>query len=367
MVRISGIAWTTPLGDSIDSVWDALLVGKTGLRPVAHEGRLRNELAAPVLEISSEMTPHERLHELAFRAARRALEAAGRDPSDKGMRLVLGTSLGSYLEDAPDDSLYGWAEKVGREIGVSESPLALSTACSSGSDAILLGAELIRSGEADCCICGGADVLTWRKRIGHSSMGTMSPTTLRAFDQRHDGTLLGEGAAFVVLEKGDLTDGRSLAVLRGCGSANDATGMTAADVTGLSARYAVERSLADAGLSADEIGVINAHGSGTQMNDMTEKNCFRETFKGKPGPVVFATKGNFGHSLGATGTMEAIALILALKSGKVPPVAGLQNPDPDFPLPLSGAGGVAHDSRYGLSLTLGFGGFDTSLVFEVPR
>ncbi len=114
--------------------------------------------------------------------------------------------------------------------------MALSTACSSGSDAILLGAELLRAGEARCCICGGVDVLTWSKRIGHSTLGTMSPTMLRAFDERHDGTLLGEGAAFVVLENVESASQPGMAILRGCGSANDATGMTSADITGLSAR-----------------------------------------------------------------------------------------------------------------------------------
>ncbi len=103
------------------------------------------------------------------------------------------------------------------------------------------------------------------------------------------------------------------------------------------------------------------------MNDTTEKHCFRDTFPQKPGPLVFATKGNFGHTLGATGTMEAIATILSLRSGWAPPVAGLEQLDPEIDFPVAKGKPVAHHARYGLSLTLGFGGFDTSLIFEVAR
>ena len=223
---------------------------------------------------------------------------------------------------------------------------------------------MIRAGETTACVCGGADVLTWTKRAGHSALGTMSPTALRAFDVRHDGTLLGEGAGFLVLEAFQEDAVRKpLAWVRGVGSANDATGMTAADVSGLSAKYAVERSLRDAGLPATAIGLINAHGSGTPMNDLTEKRALGAVFAQPPKPLVFATKGNFGHTLGATGALETIALILAMRSRRVPPIAGLEQPDPEFTLPLAQTA-MTHSARYGLNLTLGFGGFDTSLVLE---
>jgi 3-oxoacyl-[acyl-carrier-protein] synthase II len=213
------------------------------------------------------------------------------------------------------------------------------------------------------------DVLTTSKRLAHSALGTMSPTTLRAFDARHDGMLLGEGAAFVVLESDPGHAAPPLSTLRGVGSANDASGMTTPDEGGRGARFAVERSLADAGLLASAIDVVNAHGSGTPLNDATEALALREVFvRGGAGsgerPIVFGTKGNFGHSLGATGTVEAIALILALRTGRVPPVAGLEQRDPAFPLPLPMGAPLLASMRIGLSLTLGFGGFDTSLVFE---
>lgn len=366
MVVVTGMAWTTPLGDSIEAVWSQMLAGRSGIRVVAHPGRLRNNLAAVVSSYDDSIPPGRRLHQMACDAVRRTFESANRNPADPDTCLILGTSLGAYLETSSEVSLYDWAANVGRELGVAHPPIALSTACSSGSDAILLGAELIRAGRYQCCVCGGADVLTWSKRIGHSTLGTMSPTLLRAFDQRHDGTLLGEGAGFVVLES-DRSGQKPLAVLRGAGSANDATGMTAADTSGRSAEYAIERSLSDGRLSASDIGLINAHGSGTQMNDLTEKNALQKLFASDRPPVVFATKGNFGHSLGATGALEAIALVTALRTGQVPPIAGLEQPDPQFALPLAHGSPVNHAAQIGLSLTLGFGGFDTSLIFEVAR
>jgi 3-oxoacyl-[acyl-carrier-protein] synthase II len=365
---VKGMAWTTPLGDDLELVWDRLLRGETQIAPVPHMVRLRSSLAAAVNSTPADLPPSVRLHCIAKPTVERALAAARQDPADPQLRLVVGTSLGAYIEEATQrKSLSAWANELSHAVGLTTQPIVISTACSSGSDAILVGAEMIRAGLARCCVCGGVDVLTVSKRLAHSALGTMSPTMLRAFDVRHDGTLLGEGAAFVVLRAPEEEAGTPLAYLRGVGSANDATGMTAPDAAGLGGRLAVERSLADAGLEPAEIGLINAHASGTPLNDASERATFADVFGGRARPLVFATKGNFGHSLGATGAIEAVALLLALQSGRVPPIVGLEQPDPGFPLPLAYPKETSCDARFGISLTLGFGGFDTSLIFEVPR
>ncbi|MFT3774346.1 MAG: beta-ketoacyl synthase N-terminal-like domain-containing protein [Minicystis sp.] len=367
-IAITGMAWSTALGDDLDAVWQRLLACETGLAPVPHTPRLRNSLGAACASPSLDLPAAERMTAIGVPTLRRALADAGRDAA--GAHMVLGTSLGAFLEGEPDSApLNKWADTIAAAVGAAP-PVSLSTACSSGSDAILVGAELIRAGVTDWVICGGVDVLTITKRLAHSSLGSMSPTTLRTFDERHDGTLLGEGAGFVILETTDAAAARGkkpLALLRGVGSANDAAGMTTPDAAGLGARYALERSLADAGIGAGEIAVINAHGSGTPLNDATEAMAFRDVFGGKGNPIVFGTKGNFGHSLGATGTIEAIAVLLALRTQKVPPVYGLEQPYPALTFPVPQGEPLACEGRYGLSLTLGFGGFDTSLVFEVVR
>ncbi len=369
-VAVTGAAWSTALGHGLDDVWRRLLAGEHGFVPVDTPHRLRNTWAA-VIPPHGE-APASRLRRLAVETLGRAVAEAKLEAGGASTRLVLGTSLGAWLDDAHEREapLHTWADDVARAVGAREAPVALSTACSSGSDAIMVGAELIRAGAADVCLCGGVDVLTPSKRLAHSALSTMSPTLPRAFDVRHDGMLLGEGAGFLVLESVAHARERSapvLALFRGAGSANDAASMTSPDPAATGARLAMERSLQDAGVAPEDIGLVNAHGSATPANDRAEAAAFKALFKTGPRPCVFATKGAFGHTLGATGAMEAIALILALRTGVVPPIAGLEQPDEDFPCPLPVGSPVRHDERLGLSLTLGFGGFDTSLVFEVPR
>ena len=367
-VAVTGLAWTTALGSDLAGVWRRLLAGEDGFVEVPSAHRLRNVLAAAVAPFGEDAAA--RLRKMAADTTRRALAHAALPADGPRTRLVLGTSLGALLEDDHEREapLGAWAADVAWEVGAGE-PISLSTACSSGSDALLVGAEWIRAGMADACVCGGADVLTLGKRLAHSALSTLSPTRPRAFDRRHDGMLLGEGAGVLVLESLEQARARGatpLALLCGVGSANDASTLTSPDPAAAGARLAMLRSLEDAGLAPEAVGLINAHGSATPANDQAERDAFRAVFPARGGPLVFATKGAFGHSLGATGAVEAIALVLALREKVVPPIAGLEQPDPDFPLPLPVGSPVRCEARYGLSLTLGFGGFDTSLVFEVP-
>ncbi|ADO70563.1 beta-ketoacyl-[acyl-carrier-protein] synthase family protein [Stigmatella aurantiaca] len=373
-VVVTGAAWVTPLGSGLEAVWRRLLAGEHGFVEVPSPHRVRNTLAAVVPPASAQASEAAagRLRRLAVETLRGALENAGIPGDGARTRFVLGTSLGAFLDDDGERQapLHQWADAVAEALGARVPPVVLSTACSSGSDALLVGAECVRAGLADVCVCGGVDVLTPSKRLAHSALSTLSPTRPRAYDSRHDGMLLGEGAAFLVLESAAHAERRSarvLARLCGAGSANDAASMTSPDPAAAGARLAMTRSLEDAGLAASAIGLVNGHGSATPVNDQAEREAFRSVFGPSGGPLVFATKGAFGHSLGATGAMEAIALILGLREGIVPPIVGLEQPDPDFPCPLSVGGATRHSAQVGLSVTLGFGGFDTSLVFEVSR
>ncbi|SOB83252.1 beta-ketoacyl-[acyl-carrier-protein] synthase family protein [Streptomyces sp. 1331.2] len=366
-VCVTGLAWTTPLGDTPDGVWRRLLAGEHGLRETPSPYPVRNVLAATVPGLDLAAPATERQLALTVETLTSGLASAGLDPADPGVRIVLGTSYGPLL-DEPAAVADDWAVAAARRIGHPHRPVTVSTACSAGSDAILLAAELIRAGHADAVVAGGVDVLTLGKRLGHTALGTMSPDLLRAFDREHSGMLLGEGAAVLVLERAEAAHRRGApvrAVLRGAGSANDASGLTAPDPTGDSIVLAVRRALATAGRTTRDVTVLNAHATGTPVNDAVESTSLRRLFAGTDGPpVVFATKGALGHSLGATGAIEAVSVLLALRDRLVPPVYGLLDPLPDFPLPLAVDGPRAVAPGLGASLTIGFGGFNTCLLFE---
>ncbi|MFI6520847.1 beta-ketoacyl synthase N-terminal-like domain-containing protein [Spirillospora sp. NPDC050679] len=366
---VTGMAWSTPLGDDLDGVWERLCAGATGVAPVASPHRLRTGAAATVPHPAyGSADPWERQVGLAVRTLAAAFADAGADPADPLAVLVCGTSFGALLdtEEEPAD----WAAEAARRLGRADRPIGAVTACSAGSDSLLVADALIRSGAARMCVAGGVDVLTEAKRLGHSALGTMSPGGLRAFDVAHDGMVLGEGAAFLVLESADAARERGArvhAVLRGTGSANDATGLTAPDPSGRSVVAAVRDCLAGADVPAERVSVISAHGTGTPLNDQVEAASLQRLFgAADPGPVVFGTKGVLGHSLGATGAIEAVATVLALRSGRVPPLAGLESPMPELSLPLAGHGDTKVAGGAGLSLTLGFGGFNTCLLLERP-
>lgn len=372
-VLVTGMAWSTALGTKLDEVWSRLLAGESGLCEVASGSELRNLLAAPVAHPPAGWELARRQLALATDTLNRAMDDAGLDIEQADPWLVVGTSYGAHLDDLATTSLHNWAVQTAVEVGISRPPVSLTTACSSGSDAIMVAGQLIACGAAEVCVCGGVDILTEGKRLGHTALGTMSPTTLRAFHPDGDGTLLGEGAGFLVLESQESALARAAtpyAVLRGGGSSNDAAGLTAPDSSGDSVLLAVRRSLDAAGLGTGDVAVINAHGSGTPVNDAVESLSFNRLFGDLPArerPTVFATKGAFGHTLGATGAIEAIALVLALRERQVPPVVGLDRTPDTLTLPVPAGAAAPIGDGVGLNLTLGFGGFNTCLVFEGVR
>lgn len=365
-VAVTAMAWTAALGENPADVWQGVLDGKDGFTEVASPFPLRNRLVAVVRSVPADWPPSRRLWAMARSTASRAWNEPGGTKPAKDSVLIVGTSLGAYLEDDPPSvtPAHDWADRLAAELGMPSPPVLVATACSAGADAIAIGAEMVRSGRARRCLCGGVDVVTTAKMLNHSALGTLSPTRLRAFDERHDGTLLGEGAAFFVLEPA-VEAKHPLAFLRGSGSASDAAGLTAPDPTGTAVALAVQRSLKDAGLSPADIGLVNAHASGTALNDATEREAYHAVFGSGQKPLIFGTKGHLGHSLGATGAIEAMALILALRAGQAPPTAGLEQPDASFRLPLCMGRPKPIESRQGLTVTLGFGGFDTALAFDI--
>jgi 3-oxoacyl-(acyl-carrier-protein) synthase len=371
-VVVTGMAWATPLGDGLQEVWQRLCSGATGITDQPSPHRLRTERAAAMSSPAYRPGGREawdRQVALAVRTMAAALRDAGVAADDQRLRLVPGTSFDARIdcEDPQED----WAVAAARQLGHRRRPLVVTTACSAGADSLLLARALLREGDGEgIFLAGGVDVLTEAKRLGHSALGTMSPTGLRAFDVAHDGMTLGEGAGFLVLEgaaPARRRGARVYATLSGAGSANDASGLTAPDPSGRTVTAAVQRALAGSGSVPGDVAVICAHGTGTPLNDEVEVATVQRLFGGVrtgPAAVVFGTKGALGHSLGATGAIEAVATVLALREGHVPPLHGLSSPLPGLSLRLPrGEPEKAHGAK-GISLTLGFGGFNTCLLFD---
>ncbi|MEU0334494.1 beta-ketoacyl synthase N-terminal-like domain-containing protein [Streptomyces sp. NPDC006193] len=366
---ITGTGWTTALGDGRDEVWQHLTSGRSGVRPLPGDGPLPAPAAALLTDGGPTGPPSERQVRLALTTASAALRDAGCPAADAGT-LVLGSSLGPHLDDAAAMSPHTLTAAVAQRLGVPRS-VSVSTACSSGADAVLAGAALLARGEAERCLCGGIDLLTAGKLLGHQALGTLSASgAVRPFDTGRDGTVFGEGAGFLLLETRPAAAARGARVLgelAGWGASNDGTGPTAPDDTGAGAVLAVRRALARAGAGPGDIAVINAHGTGTRANDAAEAACYGAVFGGAPDAVVFATKPALGHTLGATGALEAIALLLALRHGTVPPVLHTGAVMPELTLPLATGRPRKITGSLGLSLTLGFGGFNTCLVLAAPE
>ena len=367
-IWVTGMAWSTALGPAVGTVWDSLLADISGIAEVASPVPLRNSRAAAVPGIPMDWPAWDRQQEITRATLTRALADAGIDAADRHVLPVLGTSYGPHLEMADVASLSQWSAMAARAAGCVADPVTVTTACSAGSDAILAGLGLLQAGAAEICVCGGADVLTPGKRLGHTRLGTMAPDDLRAFDVSRNGTVLGEGAAFLVLEPAARARARGAqprGVLADAGSSNDAASAVAPDPSGRNVVLAIDRALRNAHLTPMDITVVNAHGSGTPVNDDVEARAYAQVFAHMPDPpVVFATKGSFGHALGATGAIEAVAVLQALETGLAPPVHGLREPIPNLSLPIPAADPMNVGPGSGISVTLGFGGFDTCLVFQ---
>ncbi|WP_229925489.1 beta-ketoacyl synthase N-terminal-like domain-containing protein [Streptomyces longispororuber] len=362
------MAWTTPLGDDLDGVWRRLCAGESAIAPVPTSHRLRTTLAAVVPSVPYGDDPGDRQHALAERTLRAAFEHAGLAPDDPRVSVVVGTSYAAHLDTLRDEPLDAWAVRAARRVGHPHPPVCAVTACSAGSDTLVIADALIRAGRSRICVVGGVDVVTEAKRLAHSALGTMSRTGLRAFDTSHDGMVLGEGAAFLVVETAAGAAARGAAVharLLGTASSNDAAGLTMPDPTGESVTTAVRNCLRPSRTAPRDIGVVCAHGTGTPLNDEAEAAVLTRLFDdADPGPTVFGTKGALGHSLGATGAIEAVATVQALRHRVTPPLPGLRSPLSGLRVPLSTGGTVGADGTAGISLTLGFGGFNTCLLFE---
>ena len=262
------------------------------------------------------------------------------------------------------------ASAVARENSLHGPSSSIGTACAAGSDAIGMAFRLIRDGQADAMVAGGADaaitpfLIAGYRKLGALSPGAAEPTRLsRPFDRARDGFVMGEGAGILVLEDRDRAEARGariLAEVSGFGQSCDAGHLTGPDESGAGPARAVRLALEDAGLEPFQIGYVNAHATSTPAGDIAELRALAAA--GLSGAAVSSTKSLHGHALGAAGGIEAVAALMAFGRGVLPAGANIEDPESDPPADLVREPRTVHVDAV-LSNSFGFGGHNAAVVF----
>jgi 3-oxoacyl-[acyl-carrier-protein] synthase II len=382
MLVVTGLGVVSPIGVGCAAFWEALAAGRDAIRRVerfdssAYDVHMAAALPDGWMGESVALGDDEDPSAaLALFAAREALETSGVQTRRASGRiaLVLGTSAGglasrSAYELMPEQDharrhellersgFHRQTAVVARELALGGPRLTVSTACASSVHALLHARALLETGRADAVLVGGADVLVEELFAGFAAMGAMSASPCAPFS-RPGGMNVGEGAAFLVVER-DAVPSAVRGVIEGLGASTDAFHATAPEPTGRGIAAAITSALADADLAPRDVGYVNAHGTGTESNDIAECRGLRLAL----GPVadavpVSSTKGYFGHALGAAGMLEIVATLLAMDRGVALPTlhhCGDRGGGPRDPVAAPVPREHAYD--HALSLSLAFGG-----------
>lgn len=392
-VVVTGVGAVTALGVGADTLHEKAVAGKTGI--VNGIGRC-DEFNPRSYLTARETRRMDRFTQLAVVAGSEALQQAGwgqQLPVDPTLiHCYIGTAIGGLitLEQQLDIARTEGAQLVSpltvpllmanaavghltQRFGIRGESSAISTACSSGAQAIIAGARAIHGGDADAAVVGGSEAIATDFGIGmFVSAGALSTSGESVpFDRSRDGFILGEGAGVLVLESADVAQKRGatiLAELSGYWATSDGYHLTAPEPSGVSATVAIRKALAKAGVTPGDVSYINAHGTGTSLNDACETQALRAALDCHLAEIpISSTKSSVGHLMGAAGAVEAIATIQALRYRMAPPTVGLRNPDPDLGQlkhVLSAVSLDPYEDLTGLSTSLGFGGHNVALVFR---
>jgi 3-oxoacyl-[acyl-carrier-protein] synthase II len=259
------------------------------------------------------------------------------------------------------------ADAIGEHFGIHGPRCAISVACASGAMAIALAANMLLDGAAPIMLAGGSDPLCPFTLSGFNALRALDPDPCSPFDQNRKGLNLGEGSAVLVLETlagADARNAKVLAVLHGWAMTNDAFHATAPHEEGRGLADCIGLSMEMANVNANDIGYVNAHGTGTPLNDSAEANAYETAFRARNRPIpVSSTKSYFGHCLGAAGALEAAITIMAVRSGALLPTLRLTNP-----IAIPGVDWLRGEVRrqplpLAMSASSGFGGSNTVLIF----
>jgi 3-oxoacyl-[acyl-carrier-protein] synthase II len=405
-VVVTGVGVLSPAGNDPDSLWAALVAGRSAAAPIEAFGTDGHPVsyACEVRDFDAEARfgfkearRIDRAAQLGVAAAGDAVVAAfGEDgPSGAGygpgrVGVVAGTGIGGLrtLEEqvgvfhergpsrvspllVPMMMANATAGLIGIEWGATGPNFCVATACAAGANAIGEAARLVREGSCDVVVAGGTEcaltpvALAAFWRMGALSSNPDASTASRPFDADRDGFVMGEGAGFLVLEEAEAARARGATIwgeLLGYGRTCDAHHITAPAESGAGAVACMEAALADAGLAPSDIGHVNAHGTSTPLNDAAESAAVTKVFGAGAVPVT-STKGVTGHLIGAAGAVEAVASLLAIRHGEAPPTANHQRAGDDIEADIVAGAPRRIGAKPVLSNSFGFGGHNASLVF----
>jgi 3-oxoacyl-[acyl-carrier-protein] synthase II len=394
-IVVTGVGVVSPYGIGLDCLQAGMLSGKCCLAPTkdvypGFEGTTAQVCGLP-LPAKGAISRYSRSDLLAMVAARDAvanLDCESAAFRESGVGVFMASTVAGLSEIDPGiaQDPAAWyrrgglaraasypaahvADAVGEHLGIHGPRCAVSAACASSAMAIALAANMLLDGVAPMMLAGGSDALCPFTLSGFSSLQALDPEPCRPFDQNRKGLNLGEGAAVLVLEtlaRARARNAEVLAVLRGWAMTNDAFHSTAPQSQGNGLADCMRLCMEMAEVSDDEIGYVNAHGTGTPLNDVAESNAYETVFRGRGRPVpVSSTKSYFGHCLGAAGALEAAITIAAVRCGALLPTLRLTEPI-ESPSVEWLRGGVRREALplAAMSVSAGFGGSNAALIFE---
>lgn len=405
-VVVTGMGCISPVGNNVKETWESILAGKSGAAMITHfdASKHKTRFAAEVkgfdpvaLFSTREVRKMDRFTQFAVAVAMEALDQSGLkiDASNRDrVGVVIGTGIGGIgtLLDQADLMRERGPERVSPflvpmmisdsapgmlaiRFGARGPNMALATACASGNNAIGEALEMIRRGAADVMIAGGSEAaLVPVAMAGMNVMTALSTrnedpeTASRPFDKDRDGFLMGEGAGMLILESLEHAQARGATILgevSGYGTTDDAHHISAPAENGAGAAIAMKIAVENANLSLSDIGYINAHGTSTPLNDKSETAAIKTVFGEQAYNIpVSSTKSMTGHLLGASGAIEAVFCLLAIREEVLPPTINYRTPDPDCDLDYVPNQPRKASPRHVMSNSFGFGGHNATLIFS---
>lgn len=408
-IVITGMGALSPLGNSVEETWAGMKAGRSGIAkiesidPTAYSvhigGEVKNYDPTPYFKKDPKAVRRcDRFEQLAMGATVMAMEDAGLDPEkvDKNrVGVMIGSGIGGLgIHSANCETLVTSGPRrvspfcipymitnmasgmVSIEFGFGGPNMSISTACATSNHCIGEAWRIMKFGDADVMICGGAEAAILPIGIvGFANMKALStrnddPTTAsRPYDVDRDGFVMSEGAGVIILETLEHAQARGariLAELVGYGLSADAYHLTSPELEGVGASRCMEMALKHAGLQPTDVDYINTHGTSTPLGDICETKAIKRTFGeyATNGLVVSSTKSVTGHLLGAAGGIELLACVKAIQENFIPPTANVFNQDPECDLDVCPNVGREHKVDVALSNSFGFGGHNASLIVK---